>query len=165
MCSARITSVDTVNIVSSFLDCVQSLMLENKNGWMHNLQRWLTFYMQPLEVKVNKEQLRMRAAWNVPSHSSFTSSSVWLRITSWPWNLKYPKNFFFCSIRGNQRTSSGHIWLKGIWWHSNHCGFISAKQENVNMKHQSENVAEGSQAPGVKRKNNPSHFCQPSAAL
>lgn len=34
-------------------------MLENKNGWMHNFQSRLTFYMQLLELKINKEQFKM----------------------------------------------------------------------------------------------------------
>lgn len=101
-----------------------------------NNKHWTVGYLQRLKKTFGRLMLFFCPAHKCPqkrtpptsSHSSSTSSSLWLRITSWPWNLKYPTNFFFWRIRGNHMMSSGHIWLKGIWWHSNHSGLISRKQ-------------------------------------
>lgn len=68
-------------------------------------------------------------------HKFSTLSSLCSTMTSWPWNLKYPRNFCFWSINGNHNTSSAHIWLKGIWSMSNHWGLISEK-ENKHVQRQ-----------------------------
>lgn len=104
---------------------------------------WLIFFShvnhhrKPVKlINYRKEHLKTGlgdyfSIWGSPSSGrlqiSSTSSSLWLRITSWPWNLKYPTNFFIWSSSGNQRMSSAHIWLKGIWSHWNHWGRISRK--------------------------------------
>ncbi|KAG9342994.1 hypothetical protein JZ751_015211 [Albula glossodonta] len=63
--------------------------------------------------------------------AKLNTDRLWSRITSWPWNLKYPWNFFLCSKRGNQSLSSAHIWSKGIVSKSNHCGRISVGDDGA----------------------------------